>query len=207
MSPVFAHGHLRLYLLSILAEQPMHGYELIQALGSRFGGTYVPSAGTIYPRLGKLEEDGLVTKTTDGRKTVYEITDAGRAELEARSGELDEIESDVTDSVRRLADGVRASVNDAMKTLRADLASAAREARQDARDAGRTETINEPPTDAWSNSSARLREAESVINEFRHQVRADLRVMAAKKQLPETTVDLLKDQLDAVRSSLKSLRF
>jgi DNA-binding PadR family transcriptional regulator len=45
--PVFAHGHLRLYLLSLLATQPMHGYDLIQALGDRFGGTYIPSAGTI----------------------------------------------------------------------------------------------------------------------------------------------------------------
>jgi DNA-binding PadR family transcriptional regulator len=82
MSPaVFAHGHLRLYLLSLLGERSMHGYELIQALADRFGGTYVPSAGTIYPRLAKLEEEGLVTKTADGRKTVYAITDAGRAEL------------------------------------------------------------------------------------------------------------------------------
>ena len=81
--PVFAHGHLRLYLLSLLAESDtgMHGYELIQALGDRFGGTYVPSAGTIYPRLAKLEEEGLVTKTVDGRKTVYEITEAGRAAI------------------------------------------------------------------------------------------------------------------------------
>ena len=54
--PVFAHGHLRLYILSLLSESEtgMHGYELIQALGDRFGGTYVPSAGTIYPRLAKL---------------------------------------------------------------------------------------------------------------------------------------------------------
>ena len=81
MSPVFGHGHLRLYLLSLLDESPKHGYELIQALEERFGGTYVPSAGTIYPRLGKLEEEGLVTKSADGRKTVYAITDAGRAEL------------------------------------------------------------------------------------------------------------------------------
>ena len=77
--PVFAHGHLRLYLLSLLEERPMHGYELIQALEARFGGTYSPSAGTIYPRLGKLEEEGLVTRVSDGRKSVYEITDAGTA--------------------------------------------------------------------------------------------------------------------------------
>src|SRR5690606_7574870 len=105
MSPaVFAHGHLRLYLLSLLAEEPMHGYELIQALSDRFGGTYVPSAGTIYPRLSKLEEEGLVSKEASGRKTVYAITDAGRSELAARAGELDGIESELSDSVRRLAD-------------------------------------------------------------------------------------------------------
>lgn len=138
MTPVFGHGHLRLYLLSLLAEEPRHGYELIQELGRSFGGTYVPSAGTIYPRLAKLEEDGLVTKVADGRKTVYAITDAGRAELAARETELDGIESEVTDSVRRLADEVRSSVTNAMKTLRADLASAARTVRQEARDAGRS---------------------------------------------------------------------
>ena len=125
MTPIFSHGSLRLYLLSLLAERPRHGYELIQALSDRFGGTYSPSAGTIYPRLAKLEEEGLVTKTTDGRKTVYVITDAGRTELAARAGELDAIESEVTDSVRRLADEVRLGVNEAMKSLRADLASAA----------------------------------------------------------------------------------
>jgi DNA-binding PadR family transcriptional regulator len=54
MPPVFAHGALRLYLLALLESGPKHGYELIKALSERFGGTYSPSAGTIYPRLGKL---------------------------------------------------------------------------------------------------------------------------------------------------------
>ena len=84
--PVFAHGNLRLYLLALLEEQPRHGYELIQALSDRFGGTYSPSAGTIYPRLAKLEEEGLVTKRTDGRKSVYEITDAALALKLAKRG-------------------------------------------------------------------------------------------------------------------------
>jgi DNA-binding PadR family transcriptional regulator len=198
--PVFAHGHLRLYLLSILATQPMHGYELIQALGRSFGGTYVPSAGTIYPRLAKLEDEGLVTKSADGRNTVYEITDAGRAELEARQGELDGIESNVTDSVRRLADEVRSSVNGAMKTLRADLAATAREARADARDAGRG--IRADPQRAAT--SSQLHEAEMVLNEFRHQVRADLRGLAARGEFPENAASLLKGQLDAVRDALRA---
>lgn len=127
MTPVFAHGSLRLYLLHLLQESPKHGYELIQALTDRFGGTYSPSAGTIYPRLAKLEEEGLVTKTTDGRKSIYTITDAGRAELAAKADQLSSIENEVTDSVRRLADEVRSDVSAAMRSLRADLASAARE--------------------------------------------------------------------------------
>ena len=131
MTGIFGHGDLRLYLLSLLAEHPRHGYELIQALSDRFGGTYSPSAGTIYPRLAKLEDEGLVTKTTDGRKTVYSITDAGRAELDARQDDLDSIENNVTDSVRQLADSLRAGVNEAMRSLRADLAAAARSSRPD----------------------------------------------------------------------------
>lgn len=134
--PVFAHGQLRLYLLSLLQERPMHGYELIQALEERFGGTYSPSAGTIYPRLGKLEEEGLVTRVSDGRKAVYEITDAGRAEVDSRRDELAGVEAGVTDSVRRLADDVRASMDTAMRSLRAELAVAARDARAAAVDVG-----------------------------------------------------------------------
>lgn len=141
MSPaVFAHGHLRLYLLSLLDDRPQHGYELIQSLSDRFGGSYVPSAGTIYPRLAKLEEEGLIVKRADGRKSVYEITDAGRRELADREHELDGIESALGDSVRRLADEVRSSVNDAMRSLRAELAAAADEGRDETRWATRDTT-------------------------------------------------------------------
>ncbi len=205
--PVFAHGHLRLYLLSLLAESEsgMHGYELIQALGDRFGGTYVPSAGTIYPRLAKLEDEALVTKVADGRKTVYMITDAGRAELAERQSELDGIEEGVTDSVRRLADEVRTSVTDAMRTLRADLAAAARDARTEARAAGRTlraETVEETST-----SRQRLNEAESILNTFRAELRSDLRLHMAHGELAQEAVDRLRIGLADVRATVKeSLR-
>ncbi|MBK0296889.1 hypothetical protein IAE22_33920, partial [Bacillus sp. S34] len=52
----------------------------------------------------------------------YAITDAGRAELDARADEIAEVENGVNDSVKSLADGVRASVGEAMRSLRADLA-------------------------------------------------------------------------------------
>ncbi len=203
MSPaVFAHGHLRLYLLSILDETAMHGYELIQALEERFGGTYTPSAGTIYPRLSKLEAEGLVTKTTSGRKSVYAITAAGREELEARRSELDGIESDVTDSVRRLADEVRSSVNEAMKSLRADLASAAREARDEGTRTDRTEFRN-----VRVDSRVNLQDAENLLAEFRHQVRTDLRTRVADGALTQDTVKILRDQLKLVRNAVRdSLR-
>jgi DNA-binding PadR family transcriptional regulator len=208
--PVFAHGHLRLYLLSLLAERPMHGYELIQALSERFGGTYVPSAGTIYPRLAKLEEDGLVTKESEGRKTVYSITDAGRAELRSRDGELGGIEDELSDSVRRLANEVRASVNDAMKTLRADLAAAARDARAEAR----AETRHDPVTpsehehpeartdDARVQARIALRDAEAAITEFRQQLRADLRTEAANGHLEPSVVWLLTSRLTELRREI-----
>lgn len=200
--PVFAHGHLRLYLLSLLAEsgRGMHGYELIQALGDRFGGTYVPSAGTIYPRLAKLEEEGLVTKVADGRKTIYEITDAGRAELAERQSELDGIENDVTDSVRRLADEVRTSVNDAMRTLRAELAAAAREARADARADSRSERADS--TEAHVQSRIQLQQAEALLTAFRASVRSELRMRAARADLPAETVETLRLGLDELRARL-----
>jgi DNA-binding PadR family transcriptional regulator len=199
---VFAHGNLRLYLLSLLAEEPRHGYELIQALSDRFGGTYVPSAGTIYPRLAKLEEEGLVTKTADGRKTVYSITEAGRAELASREHELDAIEDEVTDSVRRLADEVRAGVDDAMRTLRAELASAAREAARDATRVDPRQEARDAVRDARAAAGAAAREAEAAINDFRQQLRTDLRYQAARGVLPEHVVPLLKEELARVRRSI-----
>ncbi|MCU1471471.1 MAG: PadR family transcriptional regulator [Glaciihabitans sp.] len=200
MTPVFGHGHLRLYLLSLLDESPRHGYELIQALGERFGGTYVPSAGTIYPRLAKLEEEGLVSKAADGRKTVYSITDAGRAELADRSGELGGIEDEVSDSVRRLADEVRSSVNQAMKSLRADLAAAAQDARQDARQSGRSTRHDT----TWTRTDVRgsLQEAEVLLTSFRHQMRADLRSRISHGDLAAETIAALKSGLDEVRRTV-----
>jgi DNA-binding PadR family transcriptional regulator len=197
MSPVFAHGDLRLYLLRLLSERPMHGYELIQELGERFGGTYVPSAGTIYPRLAKLQADGLISNEADGRKTVYTITDAGRAELDARQPELDRIETDVTGIVRHLADQVRVDVNNAMRSLRADLAAAAREAQQDAHSEKRAERKT-----VGVQGRRELQEAELVVNEFRNLVRSELRTLVATDTLVPGTAARLKEQLDAVRAGV-----
>ena len=136
MSPVFAHGQLRLYLLALLSEGPRHGYEVIQDLEHRFNGLYTPSAGTVYPRLAKLEEEGLVERSDDGRKAVYRITDAGRAEVDKRHDDLAVLEADLDHSVRQLADEVRANVHSQARDLRAELKAAAKAARASAVPAG-----------------------------------------------------------------------
>lgn len=218
---MFGHGHLRLYLLFVLDERPMHGYEIIQALSDRFGGTYVPSAGTIYPRLAKLEAEGLVTKESDGRKSVYAITDAGRAELNDRRDELEGIENGIGDSVRRLADEVRASVSEAMTSLRAELAagreagaassatasSAARDAAREAHEAVRDATTSLHSTlhESRSDARAQVQRAEVLLAEFRQDVRTELRSAAARGAELEGAVDELESRLSRLRADVLGL--
>ena len=201
MPPVFSHGDLRLYLLSLLDESPRHGYDLMTALSDRTGGTYTPSAGTIYPRLAKLEEEGLVTKTVDGRKTVYEITDAGRAEVASRAQDLAGIEAGLADSVRLIADEVRGSVREAMKSLRADLAAASREER---------ETTPQRPRedDPRVSSREQVQRLDALVNEFRANLRSDVRVHVARGgELASTVVDQVASELDRVaRDVTRALR-
>ena len=195
MPPVFSHGDLRLYLLSLLAEKPLHGYGIIQALSERTGGTYTPSAGTIYPRLAKLEEEGLVTRTQEGRTSVYEITDAGRAEVAARADEINGIDSGLSDSVRMIADGVRHNVREAMKSMRADFAAAAQ-----------APAPEEPPSaDPRAAARIQLARAEAALATLRATVRADLRTHIARGgSLTPEFVDAFTADLDGVTARVRS---
>lgn len=73
-------GAVSMAILTLLDEQPMHGYELIGALEERSGGRWKPSPGSIYPALQRLESRGLITPVGDdeGSKRSYELTDDGR---------------------------------------------------------------------------------------------------------------------------------
>jgi DNA-binding PadR family transcriptional regulator len=75
-------GNVRAAILALLAERPMHGYEMIQELESRTNGIWRPSAGSIYPTLQMLEDEGLVTGEESEGKRRFTLTDAGRAEAE-----------------------------------------------------------------------------------------------------------------------------
>ncbi|WP_228498739.1 PadR family transcriptional regulator [Frigoribacterium sp. VKM Ac-1396] len=72
-------GEVRAAILALLAERPMHGYQIIREIEDRSGGDWKPSAGSVYPTLQLLSDEGLVAaEETDGRK-VYSLTEAGRA--------------------------------------------------------------------------------------------------------------------------------
>ncbi|MEI7034629.1 PadR family transcriptional regulator [Streptomyces pratensis] len=184
MPPVFAHGRLRLYLLKLLDEAPRHGYEVIRLLEERFQGLYAPSAGTVYPRLAKLEAEGLVTHATEGGRKVYSITEAGRAELAGRGGELADLELEIRESVSELAAEIRDDVRGAAGRLRSDMRAAASESRhtggsgKKARGDGGSETASPfgdfttlgdlGDSEAWRSAKEELRRAKQ---EWKEQAR------------------------------------
>ncbi len=166
MSPVFRHGSLRLYLLRLLDEEPRHGYEVIRLLRDRFMGVYSPSPGTIYPRLARLEEEGLVTHDeVDGRK-VYRITELGREELRSRSDELDELEEELSASVSDIVREVREDVRETVRSLREELTWAARESRRASKDV---------TTDVRDQARQAKEEARSEARRIRDEVREQAR--------------------------------
>lgn len=88
----FDYGELRLLVLALIAEEPRHGYELIKSIEERFGGSYTPSPGVIYPTLAWLDDMGYasVDPEQSGKKQ-YRITPDGEAFLEANRAAADEL--------------------------------------------------------------------------------------------------------------------
>lgn len=81
-------GDIRAAVLLLLAEQPMHGYQLIQEIGERTGGRWRPSPGAIYPALAMLEDEGLVTITAEQGRKLARLTDAGQAYVTEHAEDL-----------------------------------------------------------------------------------------------------------------------
>jgi len=82
-------GDVRAAALSLLAEQPMNGYQIIQAIGERSDGVWRPSPGSIYPALQQLEDEGLIrAEAAEGGRRAYQLTDEGRAYADSHADEL-----------------------------------------------------------------------------------------------------------------------
>lgn len=74
-------GDVRAAILLLLADEPMHGYQLMQAIAERSGGRWTPSPGAVYPAISQLEDEGLVTVTAESGRKLVSLTDAGRESL------------------------------------------------------------------------------------------------------------------------------
>ncbi|MFI9026890.1 helix-turn-helix transcriptional regulator [Streptomyces sp. NPDC053560] len=216
MPPVFAHGRLRLYLLKLLDEAPRHGYEIIRLLEERFQGLYAPSAGTVYPRLAKLSDEGLVTHATEGGRKVYSITEAGRAELAARGGELAELELEIRESVAALASDIREDVSGSARDLRREMREAARAThRQGARTGGTRSGSGGPQghpdpadffdraygdPDAWRQAKEEFRRAKE---EWKEQARRAKEESRRAKQEAQRARKQAKTAKDSAREEVQ----
>src|SRR5215475_1935090 len=76
---MFESGEVKYVILRLLKEKPRHGYEIIRALEEKMGGCYTPSAGTVYPTLQLLEDQGYIRAVETEGKKVYHVTPAGES--------------------------------------------------------------------------------------------------------------------------------
>lgn len=80
--PRMGRGDVRTAILILLAEKPMHGYQIIAEIEKRSGGAWKPSPGSVYPTLQLLADEGLIAaEAADGRKT-FSLTEGGQAEAD-----------------------------------------------------------------------------------------------------------------------------
>lgn len=110
-------GDVRAAVLALLAEQPMHGYQIITELAERSQGAWRPSPGSVYPTLQQLQDEGLVTVAETGGRRTFTLTDAGRQEAAEREAaerapweQLREEPDDPAGVLRRRAGEVMAAV-------------------------------------------------------------------------------------------------
>lgn len=116
---MFESGEVKFVILRLIREKPRHGYEIIRALEEKMGGYYTPSAGTVYPTLQLLEDEGYVrVEETEGKK-VYHITPEGVKYLEEHRDLLDEILDRVKETVREFTGGGIGEVRGAFAHLAA----------------------------------------------------------------------------------------
>jgi DNA-binding PadR family transcriptional regulator len=103
-------GDVRTAILALLAERPMHGYEMIKELEERTDGAWTPSAGSIYPTLQMLEDEGLIRGEESDGKRRFTLTEAGTAAQAEKAGEQtpwDAVKADAAPEQMQLGDSTK----------------------------------------------------------------------------------------------------
>jgi DNA-binding PadR family transcriptional regulator len=90
-------GDVRLAILSLLADAPSNGYGLITGIAAKTEGAWRPSPGSVYPTLQQLVDEDLIVADESGAKSVYSLTDQGRAHVEEHRAEIDAAWAATTD--------------------------------------------------------------------------------------------------------------
>ena len=113
----FEPGEMRLVILRLVREKPRHGYEIMKALEERMHGCYTPSAGSVYPTLQLLEDQGYVRIVEEDGKKVYHITPEGERYLDENEDVLVDMGERMKEALRGVAGGAVADVNTAFAQL------------------------------------------------------------------------------------------
>ena len=117
---MFEQGDLKYVILKLLDEKPRHGYDIIKELEEKSGGSYAPSAGTVYPTLQLLEDLGYASVIPEeGGKKIFSITDAGRQYLEQNKSTVEDIFERLADVGASIVSEVVMDINRAFRDVAA----------------------------------------------------------------------------------------
>jgi DNA-binding PadR family transcriptional regulator len=153
---VFEQGDLKYVILRLLEEKPRHGYEVIKDLEDRFGGTYSPSPGTVYPTLTLLEDMGYAKATQEeGGRKIYSITPEGSAYLKENSSTVDSIFERIAEFMEGFLDKPMMDVTTAARRV---ARSAFTQASRNVNDKAKLERIRE----VLARAAAELEEMEKA---------------------------------------------
>jgi DNA-binding PadR family transcriptional regulator len=114
----FDYGDLRLLVLSMIEQEPQHGYQLMRAIEERMGGSYSPSPGVIYPTLSWLEDMGYARVEAEMGRKSYAISEEGKAFLKANRAAIDDIQARMGVASRGRPEGVPAPIIRGMENLK-----------------------------------------------------------------------------------------
>jgi DNA-binding PadR family transcriptional regulator len=135
----FERGGIKFAILELLKDKPRHGYDIIREMEERSGGFYSPSPGAVYPTLQALEDQDLVSATTEEGKRVYAITEAGTAYLDTHkdqaAGHRERWES-------HWGPGGGAEARESVDSIRSALSEVRRAIRESASDPGKLKEID-----------------------------------------------------------------
>lgn len=105
--PRASKGNVRLAILALLRDGPRHGYQVIQDIADRSHGTWTPSAGSVYPTLSALQDEGLIDDEKQEGRRVFTLTEQGSAYVSAHTDEIDAVFDEFSDSDRASIDDLR----------------------------------------------------------------------------------------------------